>query len=190
MNIRAYVRSTHPAILAVDLLRVFAMIAAPIAGLLLVRWLATTDVFVAPLHRRLYFPPEYRQAGVFYRAFVAFTFALTGAWTSSSVRTFVSFTLRRTGRDALVKEAGDERLALPSWPYSRESFTLVLGELQDRIGTRVPSDRSPNLKPRWLTLPELALYTGVLVTGGIGSGKTSAVAYPALKQLLGFRRPV
>ena len=39
-------------------------------------------------------------------------------------------------------------------------------------------------------LPELALYTGVFVTGGIGSGKTSAVAYPALEQLLGFRRVV
>lgn len=190
MKVRAYIRATHPAMLAIDLVRAISLIAAPIAGLLLARWLATNDVFVAPLHRRLWFHPAYREAGTFYRAFVAVTFGLTGAWITSSVRTFVAFTLRRTGRDVVVKDAREEKLPLPRWPYSRESFTLILGELQDRDGSRVPSDRSPDLRPRWLTLPELSLYTGVFVTGGIGSGKTSAVAYPALKQLLGFRRLV
>lgn len=190
MKLGTYLRSTHPAVLAADLLRGFALVAAPVAGLLLVRWLATTDAFVAPLHRRLWFHPAYRGAGTCYRLFVVATFGLTGAWVSSSIRTFVAFTLRRTGRDIELKTAREEKLPLPIWPYSRESFTLVLGELQDRDGTRVPSERSPDLKPRWLTLPELALYTGIFVTGGIGSGKTSAVAYPALKQLLGFRRLV
>jgi hypothetical protein len=190
MKLRAYLRNTHPAVLVVDLVRAFSLLAAPIAGLLLFRWLATTDSIVAPLHRRLWFHPGYQTAGMFYRAFAFVTFLLTGAWLSSSVRTFVAFTLRRTGRDVRATDRREDKLPLPRWPYSRESFTLVLGELQDRDGTRVPSERSPNLRPRWLTLPELALYTGVFITGGIGSGKTSAVAYPALKQLLGFRRAV
>jgi hypothetical protein len=190
MNLRAYVRATHPAVLAADLLRVFALLASPVAGLLLLRWLATTDAFVAPIHRRFWFHPAYRTAGLVYRAFAVTACLLTAAWLSSSIRTFIAFTLRRTGREDERKRALEEKLALPRWPYSRESFTLILGELQDRDGTRVPNERSPGLKPRWLTLPELALYTGVFVTGGIGSGKTSAVAYPALKQLLGFRRAV
>lgn len=190
MSLRAYLRNTHPAIMAVDLVRVFSLIAAPVAGLLLIRWLATTDLFIAPLHRRLWFHPAYATAGVFYRAFVFVTFMLTAAWVSSSVRTFVAFTLRRLGRDIELTDRREEKLPLPPWPYSRESFTLVLGEIQDRDGARVPSEGSPDLKPRWLTLPELSLYTGVFITGGIGSGKTSAVAYPALKQLLGFRRLV
>jgi hypothetical protein len=35
-----------------------------------------------------------------------------------------------------------------------ESFAIVLGELQDRDGTRVPNDRSPELVPRWLLPPK------------------------------------
>ena len=190
MTFRIYLRSTHPLIVAVDAFRLFAFVAAPAAGLLLVRWLATTDLVVAPLHRRLWFHPAYQTAGFIYRAFVAGSFFLTAAWVMSSVRTFVAFTLHRTGRDVQRRDPQTEKLALPPWPYARDSFTVILGELQDRDGSRVPNERAPGLRPRWLTLPELALYTGVFVTGGIGSGKTSAVAYPAMKQLLGFRRVV
>ena len=190
MTFRAYLRGTHPVLVTVDLLRVCAFIAGPVMGLLAIRWLATTDVIVAPLHRRLWFHPGYHTAGLFYRWFVAATAFLTTAWSTSALRTLTVFTLHRTGRHAPRPDAARDQRALPPWPYSRESFTLILGELQDRDGSRAPNDRSPGLKPRWLTLPELALYTGVLVTGGIGSGKTSAVAYPALQQLLGFRRRV
>ena len=143
MTIRAYLRSTHPAILAIDLARVCSLLAAPVAGLLLIRWLATTGLFIAPLHRRLCFHPDYRDAGLIYRTFVVVAFGLTAAWVSTSVRTFVAFTLRRTGRDIVLPNTQEERRALPPWPYSRESFTVVLGELQDRDGARVPSDRSP-----------------------------------------------
>jgi TraM recognition site of TraD and TraG len=190
MNLRVYARTRHPVLLALDLFRISALVAAPVFGLLTLRWLATTDVVVAPLTRRLWFQPAYAGAGLFYRGFVATTYFLTVAWVTSAIRTFAAFTLRRTGRDAERKDPAADKLPLPAWPYSRESFTLILAELQDRDGMRVPNKQAPALRPRWLTLPEHALYTGVLVTGGIGSGKTSAVAYPALKQLLGFRRPV
>jgi hypothetical protein len=190
MTFRTYIRGVHPLVIAIDVARLFALLAAPIAGLLLFRWLAATDLVLAPLHRRLCFHPAYRTAGIIYRAFVGATSVLTASWVTSSVRTFATLTLRRLGREILRRDPETEKLTLPPWPYSRESFALVLGELQDRDGSRVPNERSPGLKPRWLTLPELALYTGVFVSGGIGSGKTSAVAYPALKQLLGFRRHV
>jgi hypothetical protein len=190
MTIRGYIRTSHPILLAVDAVRVLALGSAPLGGLALLRWLATTDQVVAPLHRRLWFNPSYHQAGLVYRLFIAAAFILTAAWVTSAVRTFVAMTLKRTGGKARRSDPDLEKLVLPRWPYARDSFALVLGELQDRDGSRVPNERSPGLKPRWLTLPELALYTGVFVTGGIGSGKTSAVAYPALKQLLGFRRPV
>ncbi|HZL16330.1 MAG TPA: TraM recognition domain-containing protein [Polyangia bacterium] len=188
MTLRTYLRSTHPALLAFDLVRVFGLFCAPLVGLVLFRWLASTDGVLAPFHRRLWYDAAY--AGSFYRWFVAATFLLTAAWVLSSVRTFMRFTLTRTGREVQRRDPEAEKMPLPRWPYARDSFALVLGELQDRDGSRVPSERSPGLKPRWLVLPELALYTGVFVTGGIGSGKTSAVAYPALRQLLGFRRPV
>jgi hypothetical protein len=58
----------------------------------------------------------------------------------------------------------------------------------DQFWTQV--QKYADLRHRIERLPELSLYTGVFVTGGVGSGKTSAVAYPALRQLLGFRREV
>ncbi len=190
MTLRTYLRSTHPALLAFDLGRLFVLLSAPLLGLILLRWLAATDVIVAPLHRRLCFNPAYATAGTFYRAFIAATSFLTAAWVLSAGRTFLRVTLTRAGHQMRRRDPESEKMPLPKWPYSRESFGLILGELQNRDGGRVPSERAPGLKPRWLVLPELALYTGVFVTGGIGSGKTAAVAYPALRQLLGFRRPV
>ena len=40
---------------------------------------------------------------------------------------------------------------------------------------------------QWLVLPELGLYTGVLICGAIGSGKTSACMRPFARQLLGWQ---
>ncbi len=40
--------------------------------------------------------------------------------------------------------------------------------------------------PSWLTIPERGLYTGVLICGAIGSGKTSACMRPFARQLLGW----
>lgn len=42
-------------------------------------------------------------------------------------------------------------------------------------------------QPTWLAIPERGLYTGLLVVGAIGSGKTSACMYPYVDQLLAYR---
>lgn len=73
--------------------------------------------------------------------------------------------------------------ALPPWPYTKDSFRLILGELED------PEPALPCPQSRWLTLPELALSTGVFVTGSVGSGMTAAVACPLDLMLLGGRSP-
>ena len=41
--------------------------------------------------------------------------------------------------------------------------------------------------PTWLTIPERGLYTGMLIVGAIGTGKTSACMYPYVEQLLAYR---
>lgn len=188
MNLKKYLTATHPVVVGVDVLRVIALAATPVVAVLLLRWMAENPTFVAPVHRRLWAHPQYTLPGLLYRIFIATTLALNVAWTSRALRNFLVITLGRLFGQETKTGSDLEKQALPPWPYSRESFTVILGELQDRDGSRVPNERSPGLRPRWLTLPESTLYTGVFVTGGIGSGKTSAVAYPALRQLLGFRR--
>ncbi len=41
--------------------------------------------------------------------------------------------------------------------------------------------------PQWLVVPELGLYTGTLICGAIGSGKTSACMRPFARQLFGWQ---
>ena len=47
------------------------------------------------------------------------------------------------------------------------------------------SGRAP--EPSWLTIPQRGLYTGVMVIGAVGTGKTSACMYPYTDQLLRWR---
>ena len=47
-------------------------------------------------------------------------------------------------------------------------------------GTRAPA-------PTWLTIPQRGLYTGVMIVGAVGTGKTSACMYPYAEQLLRWR---
>jgi hypothetical protein len=73
--------------------------------------------------------------------------------------------------------------ALPPYPEpdDRATPTLVLGEAHL---TRTPG-RAPS--PTWLTIPQRGLYTGVMILGAVGSGKTSACMYPYVRQLLHWR---
>lgn len=76
------------------------------------------------------------------------------------------------------------RAALPRYPppERRTRLSLVLGEVHHP--TRVMRvDR-----PRWLQIPEKGLYTGTLVVGAVGSGKTSGCMYPYVEQLLAYRQ--
>lgn len=72
---------------------------------------------------------------------------------------------------------------LPPYPVpaSRRDLFLVLGEQHQRT---VPGRAS---EPSWLVIPERGLYTGMLIVGAIGSGKTSACMYPYVEQLLAHR---
>jgi hypothetical protein len=74
-------------------------------------------------------------------------------------------------------------LPLPPYPLpaQRTGLCLVLGEQHHRtVPTRAAA-------PSWLIVPERGLYTGTLIVGAIGSGKTTACMYPYVEQLLAYR---
>jgi hypothetical protein len=75
------------------------------------------------------------------------------------------------------------RLPLPPYPAIRlrEEPFLVLGERHHATAA------GPAAAPTWLTVPERGLYTGVVIVGAIGSGKTSACVHPYVEQLLGYK---
>ena len=58
---------------------------------------------------------------------------------------------------------------LPAWPTSArdEAPSLVIGELHH------PTVPQESERPSWLVIPEKGLYTGVLVVGAVGTGKTT-----------------
>src|SRR5438876_1058524 len=66
-------------------------------------------------------------------------------------------------------------------PETREELFVILGERHRQTS---PSRASA---PTWLTIPERGLYTGMVIVGAIGTGKTSACMYPYVEQLLGYR---
>ncbi len=66
-------------------------------------------------------------------------------------------------------------------PEDREDLFLVLGEQHHRGSAERASE------PRWLVIPERGLYTGMVIVGAIGTGKTSACMYPYVEQLLAYR---
>ena len=72
---------------------------------------------------------------------------------------------------------------MPPWPASPEDETpsLVIGELHHPV---VPRESE---RPSWLVVPETGLYTGILIVGAVGSGKTSACMYPFAQQLLSWQ---
>lgn len=73
--------------------------------------------------------------------------------------------------------------ALPAYPEPDRGsgLMLVLGETHD---ARKPG-RAP--EPTWLTIPQRGLYTGIMIVGAVGTGKTSACMYPYVDQLLRWR---
>jgi len=66
-------------------------------------------------------------------------------------------------------------------PEKRPTPMLVLGE------THHHTTPGPAPQPTWLTIPQRGLYTGVMVLGAVGTGKTSACMYPYVEQLLRWR---
>jgi len=72
---------------------------------------------------------------------------------------------------------------LPVWPNSPkdDAPSLVVGELHH------PTVARESDQPSWLVVPEKGLYTGVLVVGAVGTGKTTACMYPFARQLLSWQ---
>ena len=72
---------------------------------------------------------------------------------------------------------------LPDWPVSPEDEapSLVIGELHH------PTVPRESEQPSWLVIPEKGLYTGTLIVGAVGTGKTSGCMYPFARQILTWR---
>src|SRR4029079_10050533 len=66
-------------------------------------------------------------------------------------------------------------------PETRPTPSLVLGE------AHLPTTPGRAATPTWLTIPQRGLYTGVMIVGAVGTGKTSACMYPYAEQLLRWR---
>jgi len=102
---------------------------------------------------------------LFTTPYIGFSFLLSA---------FYIFTLR-------PRRAGKPQ-SLPPYPAveSRSSLSLVIGEIH-HPRLPIPAD-----KPIWLTIPERDLFTGTIIIGAVGSGKTSCCMYPFSDQLLGL----
>ena len=73
---------------------------------------------------------------------------------------------------------------LPQWPLSPDKDAgpaIVVGEVHHPV--KAVESRSP----KWLTIPERGLYTGVAIFGAVGSGKTSACMRPFAEQILSWQ---
>jgi hypothetical protein len=72
---------------------------------------------------------------------------------------------------------------LPLYPLveSRNQLSVVIGEIHN---PRLPI---PAENPSWLIIPERGLFTGTIMIGATGSGKTAGGMYPFTDQLLGYR---
>jgi hypothetical protein len=73
------------------------------------------------------------------------------------------------------------RLPVYIVPSARENLFLVVGEVHNARAA------GPAESPRWLTVPERGLFTGIAVFGAIGSGKTSCCMYPFAEQILAYQ---
>lgn len=77
-----------------------------------------------------------------------------------------------------VKERFSGKPRFLDWPMEN-NLQLVIGEVYD--------SSSVNRDPEWLVMDNKGLYTGLIVFGATGTGKTSACAYPYLEQLASFK---
>ena len=87
---------------------------------------------------------------------------------------------------AIVTSRGPSRARsrpLPMYPQP-EAPTDAVARAR-RGAFRTHAGRAP--RPTWLTIPQRGLYTGVMILGAVGTGKTSACMYPYVDQLLRWR---
>lgn len=73
------------------------------------------------------------------------------------------------------------RGSLPPWPAADlNGPSVTVGELHH------PTEERESEDPDWLTLPERGLYTGMIIVGAVGTGKTSACMHPFARQILSW----
>lgn len=111
-----------------------------------------------------------------YRWFVLMSFFAPGVLFFIGTSMFESVLRVFAGRLLDWKTAGK----LPDWPLNRhdKAPSLVIGEVHHRTELR----ESP--RPRWLRMPEKGLFTGTIIFGAIGTGKTTSCMRPFCRQLL------
>jgi len=128
------------------------------------------EVFLALIHLR---KPLVFHALAYGYATLWFT---TPFFLASIVASLLTIAVYRRGRVETFRD-----LPLYPEPDARPAPALVLGETHF---TARPG-RAPN--PTWLTIPQRGLYTGIMILGAVGTGKTSACMYPYVDQLLRWR---
>ena len=143
---------------------------------------ATVRAFLAPFPRiggnpvldliAYHDPGLHTVIHVWYYAAPAVALLLAGSVCLSVSRVWLEPRTRRGARGKL-----------PAWPTSAgdEAPALVVGELHH------PTVPRESERPSWLVVPEKGLYTGVLIVGAVGTGKTTACMYPFAQQLLSWR---
>jgi hypothetical protein len=75
---------------------------------------------------------------------------------------------------------------LPPYPriQARDELYVVIGEIHN------PRQPVPAEHPYWLTIPARGLFTGTIIIGATGAGKTASSMYPFTEQLLGYKAQI
>src|SRR6266481_2477537 len=98
---------------------------------------------------------------------------------------YIIFSSLLSGIYIFAYRSGRRTKPIPLAPYPHParngSLALVIGEQHH------PTQFVSSPAPRWITTPERGLYTGTIVIGAIGSGKTSCIMLPDADQLIGFQ---
>lgn len=98
---------------------------------------------------------------------------------------FILYSALFSGVYIFAYRSGRQSKAIPLPPYPHPAqhrrLALTIGEQHH------PTQFVASHAPTWITTPERGLYTGTLVVGAVGSGKTSGVMLPDADQLIGFR---
>ncbi len=102
-------------------------------------------------------------------------------FTTPYILTSVLFSLLYIFISPTRRPIGRSRLPPYPPPKDRDSLFVILGERHH------PTREERVEHPTWLMIPERGLYTGIVVVGAVGSGKTSACMYPIANQLFGYQ---
>ena len=134
--------------------------------------------------------PKYSFALTMYEIIFTITITFCSLYFLITPRNMAKHLIQRNINTSKSIEKLAKSTKLPPWPFDKQSFSIIIGELQDRNGKRLPNANNPRGKPRYLTQNLDAMVTGYLVTGGIGSGKTESFAKPVLNQIIQHEREI